>query len=126
MLLDLHNLYCQVCNFQISAEVLLGLYPLHRVRELHISGGSWSQGTRARIRRDTHDEAVPEAVFELLALVLERCPQVEAVIFERLGHSLGWIDEQFRFRLDFARIKQIVDGATAPLVALGDEVYAGA
>lgn len=89
-------------------------------------GGSWSQGTRARIRRDTHDDAVPEAVFELLALVLERCPQVEAVIFERLGNSLGRIDEQFRFRLDFARIKQIVDRATAPLVAVGDEVYAGA
>ncbi len=38
LLLDLHNLYCQVCNFQISVEALLGLYPLHRVRELHISG----------------------------------------------------------------------------------------
>jgi uncharacterized protein len=126
LLLDLHNLYCQICNFQISAAELLALYPLHRVRELHVSGGSWSQGPGGRIRRDTHDQAVPEPVFELLALALERCPGVEAVIFERLGHSLGGIDEQFRFRFDFARVQSIVEQADFSFVAVGAGVYAGA
>ncbi len=42
LLLDLHNLYCQMINFDIGAEEILGMYPLHRVRELHVSGGSWS------------------------------------------------------------------------------------
>lgn len=125
LLLDLHNLYCQVCNFQISPEALLNLYPLHRVRELHISGGSWSQCQGNRLRRDTHDQAIPEPVFELLSLALQRCPQVETVIFERLGHSLGRIDEQFQFRLDFARIQTIVEKTTMPLVTTGVDIYAG-
>src|SRR5262245_38164176 len=47
LLLDLHNLYCQSCNFGLSIEELLDLYPLGRVRELHVSGGSWSKVTSA-------------------------------------------------------------------------------
>ncbi|PZD74685.1 hypothetical protein C1752_00659 [Acaryochloris thomasi RCC1774] len=108
LLLDVHNLYCQVCNFQISATELLALYPLHRVREIHISGGSWSKGTGGQIRRDTHDQPVPEAVFELLTLALQQCLNVQFVIFERLGNTLGPASEQSQFRQDFARIQAIV------------------
>ena len=56
LLLDLHNLYCQMHNFQLSATEILSFYPLKRVRELHLSGGSWSQNGTATIRRDTHDQ----------------------------------------------------------------------
>jgi len=89
LLLDLHNLYCQAANFAIPAHTLLDDYPLDRVTELHVSGGSWSEWDGGRIRRDTHDGAVPRDVFELLPDVLTRCPHVEYVILERLGGSLG-------------------------------------
>ena len=68
LLLDLHNLYCQSCNFGLSLSELLDLYPLSRVRELHVSGGSWSPANAGialprdsrtdLVRRDTHDGAV--------------------------------------------------------------------
>ncbi|MGB8698592.1 MAG: DUF692 family multinuclear iron-containing protein, partial [Thermosynechococcaceae cyanobacterium] len=77
LLLDLHNLYCQMHNFRQSAVELLARYPLNRVRELHLSGGSWTEHSEGRIRRDTHDHPVPEPVFELLAIALQQCPQVE-------------------------------------------------
>jgi uncharacterized protein len=108
LLLDLHNLYCQMHNFRQSAAELLSRYPLKRVRELHLSGGSWSENPDGRIRRDTHDRPVPEPVFELLAIALQQCPQVESVIFEQLGHTLTTNAEQLRFRENFARIRQMV------------------
>ncbi|MBD1909779.1 MULTISPECIES: DUF692 family multinuclear iron-containing protein [unclassified Leptolyngbya] len=110
LVLDLHNLYCQIHNFQQSPEALLKRYPLHRVRELHISGGSWSKSASSdsMIRRDTHDGPVPEMVFELLAIALQHCSHVEAVIFERLGHTLSTETEQQQWRQDFQRIQQIV------------------
>lgn len=112
LLLDLHNLYCQMHNFQLSATDILSFYPLERVRELHLSGGSWSHHGTATIRRDTHDQAVPEAVFELLKLALQQCPQVEAIILERMGNTLNSKQEQLQFRQDFAHIRQIIDHAS--------------
>jgi uncharacterized protein len=109
LVLDLHNLYCQIHNFGQSAEQILAHYPLHRVRELHVSGGSWSQGqSGAQVRRDTHDEAVPEAVFELLAKALKYCPEVEFVIFERMGGTLTSAEAVEGFRNDFGRVQEIV------------------
>jgi uncharacterized protein len=108
LLLDLHNLYCQSHNFHIQAETLLQHYPLKRVREIHLSGGSWSHHPSGSIRRDTHDQAVPEAVFELLAIALHHCPQVEFVILERLGNTLTAAAEQLQFQQDFQRICQLV------------------
>ncbi|MBD1867410.1 DUF692 family protein [Cyanobacteria bacterium FACHB-471] len=110
LLLDLHNLFCQIHNFQLSIPELLASYPLARVRELHLSGGSWSRTTPDSnlVRRDTHDGAVPEAVFDLLAIVLKQCTNVKAVILERLGHTLNSEPEIEQFRQDFNRIKQIV------------------
>lgn len=109
LLLDLHNVYCQMCNFGLAASQILDTYPLHRVRELHVSGGSWSESSisDAPIRRDTHDEAVPDAVFDLVAPTLARCPNVRAVIFERLGDTLGGNSAE-QFRADFLRLKQLV------------------
>ncbi len=121
LVLDLHNLYCQLHNFQQSAEQLLKRYPLHRVRELHVSGGSWSVTSKGqqtkKIRRDTHDDQVPEAVFELLAIALHSCPNVEAVIFERIGHTLHTEAEIVGFRQDFLRMKQVVKDSASCLMS---------
>lgn len=106
LLLDLHNLYCQIVNFNQSATTMLAQYPLGLVREIHISGGSWS-GSR-RIRRDTHDAAVPKEVFQLLATVLPQCPNLQAVILERLGNTLGTEESRTGLQQDFDRLRRVV------------------
>ena len=108
LLLDLHNIYCQVCNFEIPASKLLDSYPLERVKEIHVSGGTWSnvEVSETPVRRDTHDEAVPEEVFEILAETIPRCPNLELVFFERMGNTISE-DDETTFCTDFRRIKGI-------------------
>ncbi|WP_400193191.1 DUF692 family multinuclear iron-containing protein [Hymenobacter sp. B81] len=112
LILDLHNLYCQLHNFAVPYDELIARYPLDRVREIHISGGSWDDSpllpTR-RIRRDTHDEAVPEEVFELLVQTLPRCPRLKYVVLEQLGSGLATAESQARFRHDFQRMRTLVE-----------------
>ena len=108
LLLDLHNIYCQMYNFDVRADALLDLYPLQRVRELHVSGGSWSQFEFGKFRRDTHDGDVPEEVYDLVTIALERCPHVEAVIFERLGGTLPTEAQRNAFRDDYRRLRELV------------------
>jgi uncharacterized protein len=108
MLLDLHNLYCQMANFNQSATAMLKLYPLELVHEIHIAGGSWSGSAQRRIRRDTHNAAVPAEVFQLLAMALPQCPNLKAVILERLGNTLSTNEDQVELRQDFERLRQTV------------------
>jgi uncharacterized protein len=42
LLLDLHNLWCQAVNFERDVRELALLYPLARVRQIHVAGGRWS------------------------------------------------------------------------------------
>lgn len=112
VLLDLHNIYCQMCNFDLDAEEILESYPLHRVRELHVSGGSWSESqieNTSPIRRDTHDEAVPENLWPLLEMALQKCPDVQAVIFERLGNTMIQEADAAQFQNDFRRLRAVVN-----------------
>ncbi len=112
LLLDVHNIFCQVANFHFSERELLNLYPLEKVRELHLSGGSWSHsesGKRLAVRRDTHDDAVPQEVFNLSALALTLCPNIEFVILERLGNTMTDLESQQEFRDDFETIKEILE-----------------
>ena len=104
LLLDLHNLYCQLHNFGVEAADLLALYPLDRVRELHLSGGSWAESTdqpNRRIRRDTHDDAVPDGVFDLLHVALDACPNVAYVTLEQVGWGLDTEAARSQFQRDF-------------------------
>ena len=111
VLLDLHNLYCQLENFKVDAEQLMDSYPLQRVREIHISGGSWAEPMGQPFRRDTHDGAVPERVFELIPLALQKCPNVQAVIFERLSSTMEDDAEKSGFERDFKRLRKSVHEA---------------
>ena len=108
MVLDLHNLYCQAHNFGLDVADLLGLYPLDRVRELHVSGGSWwrPRSDGRTLRRDTHDGLVPPEVMDALRLALERCPNVDTVILERIGSSFDGIDDE-EFRTEFRAIRSL-------------------
>ncbi|TGE06307.1 multinuclear nonheme iron-dependent oxidase [Hymenobacter fodinae] len=112
LILDLHNVFCQLHNFSVPYEELMDLYPLERVREIHISGGSWEDSGQVpgrQIRRDTHDEAVPEEVFQLLERTLPRCPNLKYVVLEQLGTGLQTELSQAQFRADFSRMQALIN-----------------
>jgi uncharacterized protein len=111
IILDVHNLHCQLVNFELEADDVLDTFPLHRVREIHVSGGSdlpaWPNDP-THVRCDTHDDRVPEPVFELLGRALARCPHVTAVIYERLGGTIRNEIETEAVRDDFRRMRALV------------------
>jgi uncharacterized protein len=111
IILDLHNLYCQLHNFRVEFDQMIHAYPLGRVREIHISGGSWEslQSEPAlQVRRDTHDDGVPERVFEMLQATIPLCPNLKYVVMEQLGTALATLVQQEQFRADFLRMRSIV------------------
>lgn len=112
IILDLHNLYCQIHNFDMPFEEIIGLYPLERVREIHISGGSWENSDlrpNKKVRRDTHDEAVPNAVFDLLKRTMPLCPNLKFVVLEQLGNGLTTEESRRLFQKDFFMMDEIVE-----------------
>lgn len=89
LLLDLHNLYANACNFGTDPVALLLRFPLERVRLIHISGGKWITHPADPLRKrllDDHLHDVPSAVHDLLAIVAQRVPQPLTVVLERDGH----------------------------------------
>lgn len=90
-LLDLHNLYANAVNFGHDPSEYLLRFPLDRVRMIHISGGHWIRldasdyGLTARRLLDDHVHDVPEAVFAMLTVLGQCCPQPLTVILERDG-----------------------------------------
>jgi uncharacterized protein (UPF0276 family) len=111
IILDLHNLFCQLHNFNLSFDGLIALYPLDKVREIHISGGSWDDALTdpgRKVRRDTHDDAVPQEVFQLLDKTIERCPHLKYVVLEQLGNGLATGESRKAFYDDFIRMENIV------------------
>jgi len=110
LILDLHNIWCQSVNFKIDALALIKSYPLNKVKEIHVSGGSWAtvSTSKNKVRRDTHDEAVPKQVFDLLKQALPLCKNLECVIFERLGNTITTLEDKRQFIKDFRKIKKIV------------------
>jgi uncharacterized protein len=110
MVLDLHNLWAQALNTNRDAYELADSYPLDRVREIHVSGGSWSYPPSAQrpIRRDTHDDVVPVEVRELLQWAMRRCPSLELIVYERLGTTLTDPSSHANYRDDVQRIRELV------------------
>lgn len=116
LILDLHNLYCQLHNFSLDFETLIQAYPLDRVREIHISGGSWEPSgidPECTVRRDTHDDAVPAEVFELLKKTLPMCRNLKFVVLEQLGTALHSGESQEQFRKDFQHMQEMLTAFTA-------------
>jgi len=88
LLLDLHNVHTMASNFGFDAAAYLDGIDLARVIEIHLSGGgdsdpNWLPAGRT-LRLDSHDAAVPEAVWEMLASVAPRCPNLRGVTLERM------------------------------------------
>lgn len=112
VILDLHNIYCQSHNFEIEMMDLINLYPLNNVKEIHVSGGSWQDSLYSKnkkIRRDTHNGNVPNAIFDILPNVLAKCKNIEFVIFERLGNSFKNNNDYINYQKDFLKLKNIIE-----------------
>jgi uncharacterized protein len=126
IILDLHNLYCQLQNFSLDFKTLIQAYPLDRVREIHISGGSWEPSgilPERTIRRDTHDDAVPEAVFELLRQALPLCKNLKFVLLEQLGIALHTSESQQQFQQDFNQMQEIIRDFNSQNQRLSDKDF---
>ncbi len=124
IILDLHNLFCQLHNFDVEYDDIIALYPLELVREIHVSGGSWEDSEIVpdkKIRRDTHDEAVPDEVFELLQKTIPQCPNLKYVVLEQVGTGLKSAESHEQFRNDFDRMTDIIDQhKSTPIEILND------
>jgi uncharacterized protein len=116
IILDLHNLYCQLHNFDLPFEELIDAYPLQQVREIHISGGSWQEilsPVHKLVRRDTHNDRVPAAVFELLGKAIPLCPNLKYVVLEQMGIALTTEETKLGFQQDFIRMQEIIEQTCA-------------
>ena len=84
ILLDLHNLYVDERNTGADPMAFLDGLPADRIREVHLAGGHEVEGGGYL---DSHDSAIPERVYTLLAAVLERCTP-DLIVLER-EHAFG-------------------------------------
>jgi len=78
LLLDVTNLYTNAVNHGYDLDRFLDTAPLDHVVQLHFAGGFEAGGELI----DSHSEATPPEVWELLEEVLRRAP-VKGVILER-------------------------------------------
>lgn len=78
LLLDLHNLYCNVVNYGFSGHRFLDELELANVIEVHIAGGSELGGMYA----DSHSGVPPEPVWDLLDDLVGRAPNLRGITFE--------------------------------------------
>ena len=86
LLLDLHNLVTNGQNLRYDPRALVDALPAHRIRAIHIAGGTEVEATTGERRLlDDHHHAVPDSVYALLERVGERVPHGIDVILERDG-----------------------------------------
>ncbi len=85
LLLDVANLYANAVNAGRDPAAVARAYPLNRVGMIHIAGGIFEQG----FYFDTHADPVPEAVFEVLRVVLEAVPGAPIVLERDAAFDAG-------------------------------------
>jgi uncharacterized protein (UPF0276 family) len=131
LLLDLHNLYANAVNFGFEPQAYLRRFPLAAVTTVHISGGVWMESIAGQARRllDDHLHDVPDAVFAMLEVLGERCPNALCVVLERDGEfpSMSVLIAQLRRarralaagrrRRDAVSGTQVARGAAEPVSA---------
>lgn len=93
LMLDLHNVHTEAINLGHDPHELLARVDLDRVIQIHLSGGSESDprwlASRRVTRLDSHDAAIPEAVWNLLEHVLPLCSNLRGIVVERLDGTLA-------------------------------------
>ncbi|ESQ91881.1 DUF692 domain-containing protein [Asticcacaulis benevestitus] len=78
LLLDINNIYVSAHNHGFKASDYIDGIPAARVRQIHLAGHS----THEALLIDTHDQPVPDGVWDLLERLYPRLDQV-AVMIER-------------------------------------------
>ena len=96
LLLDLHNVYTTAANAGFDPWEYVRRLPLHKVIEIHLSGGSDSDAAwlpdRSTLRLDAHDAAVPDDVWRLFERVLPLVPNLRGVTLERMEGTVEQSD----------------------------------
>lgn len=110
LLLDIHNIFCNMINFDMSFDEVAATLPLNRVSSIHVSGGSFRtiRHQNKNIYCDSHDAAVPDELFILLEKVLPMFDKLDTIIFERMGDTLINQQEVEQFRDDFFTLKSLI------------------
>jgi uncharacterized protein len=110
LLLDLHNVYTMAQNFGFDPDAYIARLDLGRVIEIHLSGGTPSDGAllpSGRVMRlDSHDSAVPEEVFGLYERVAPRCPALRGVTLERMEGTVREADVP-ALREELRRVRRV-------------------
>lgn len=78
VLLDLHNLFVEAVNHELSLDAYLGELDLDLVIEVHLAGGN----VIGKQYTDAHAGACPETVWHLLDVIVAQAPNLSAVTFE--------------------------------------------
>ena len=112
LLLDLHNVYTTAVNAGFDPTEYLDALPLERVIEIHVSGGSFSDAgwlpDKRVMRLDSHDAAVPDAVWGLFERMLPRCSNVRGVTLERMEGTVTEEDVPL-LREELRRLRSTVE-----------------
>lgn len=110
LMLDLHNAYTHCLNFNLDMYKFIDAIDLNNVIQIHLSGGSLSEAdwlsSKKVMRLDSHDDAIPEAVFDLYEYVLPRAKNLKGVIVERLNRTLSQGDIP-HFVSQFNKVKRL-------------------
>lgn len=115
LVLDLHNLHTMAENLGFDPAAYLDELDLGQVIELHVSGGSYSEAgwlpAGRTLRLDSHDQAVPEAVFRLCEQVAPRCPNLRGITLERMEGTVALADVA-AIAEELGRLRRIAEQAT--------------
>ncbi|MDF3014473.1 MAG: hypothetical protein K0Q78_2677 [Cellvibrio sp.] len=90
ILLYLYNFDCNALNFGFDPYAALSRLQLDKVIEIHVAGGVTHEG----FLLDVHSREVPEAVWDLLAWILPKLPNLCAITYELLEQALPVTGEE--------------------------------
>jgi uncharacterized protein (UPF0276 family) len=82
LLVDLHNVFANSVDHPgYDRWAFLRTIPLDRVMEVHLAGGQWLED----YYHDLHNHSVPEEVWEMLAWLVPRAKNLQAITLEVQG-----------------------------------------
>lgn len=84
LLLDLHNLECDVDNGYLRLDEFVDELDWSAVGEIHVAGGIWHDGWHL----DVHTGLVAESTLSLLRTALARTTDLELVLYEVLASAV--------------------------------------
>jgi uncharacterized protein (UPF0276 family) len=112
LLLDLHNIHTMAENFGFDPADYVARLDLRKVIEIHLSGGrpsdpAWLPSGRA-LWLDSHDDAVPDAVWRLFEQVAPRCPNLRGVTLERMEGTIDGPEDVAAVRGELRRARRVL------------------